>query len=158
MLYCEELAGVQIYPEVYLPERTGAGYLALLPSDRQDLSCSSAPVDGVSGSRRHGGEGLLQMSPSSPIPLAEARDDPDADPAKGPDRVLRCGAAKAEVDKSPESNKSWGASPLLFEEGDGPAAADAGRARCIPRRRRCSRQESDPGAADASRASPGGVL
>lgn len=78
----------------------------------------------------------MQMSPSSPIPLAEARDDPDADPAKGPDRVLRCGAAKAEVDKSPESNKSWGASPLLFEEGDGPAAADAGRARCVHRRRR----------------------
>lgn len=37
-------------------------------------------------------------------------------------------------------------------------AADAGRACCIPRRRRCSREESEPGAADAGRASPGGVL
>ena len=76
------------------------------------------PLTGVSGSKRRGGEGLLEMSASSPIPLAEAGDDPDVDPAKGPGGVLRGGAAAAEVDKSPESNKSWSASPLLLEEGD----------------------------------------
>lgn len=55
----------------------------------------------MSSSGQRGGEGLLEMSPSNPIVLAEAGDDPDANPAKSPGGVLRGGASGAKVDESP---------------------------------------------------------
>lgn len=110
LLYCEEFSGVQVHPEVDLPERAAPDQLALTPPDlRALLSPSPSPSPAATataelGRRRQQAarrRGALGDEPEQTHPprLPEARADPYPDPATAPERPRRLrGRAGAEGD------------------------------------------------------------